>query len=168
MPIGDPMGGDTQYDNRGFLLGVSAVAVPVKDLAMAVAFYEGTLGLTIQRNATAENWVELGPGGALGRIALYVPDNIGRRPGGPTGIILATESIYDLHRKLTDRGVHFAVKPEKRRVGGLIAIFLDQDGNQITVVEETVPVAENPMTSIPELAQRATPRRPVTEYGFTP
>jgi predicted enzyme related to lactoylglutathione lyase len=163
MPLGDPMGGDTQYDSRGMLLGVSTVAVPVTDLSRAILFYEETLGLTVQRR-TAENWVELGPSG-LGRIALYVPDKEGRRPGGPTGIILTTESIYDLHRKLVDRGVRFAVKPEKRRVGGLIAIFLDQDGNQIAVVEEDLSsVAANAMASIPELAEKARPKRPVTEY----
>jgi predicted enzyme related to lactoylglutathione lyase len=164
MPLGDPMGGDTQYDSRGILLGVSTVAVPVKDLALAAAFYEETLGLVVQRNSPSENWIELGPSG-LGRIALYVPDSKGRRPGGPTGIILNTESIYDLHRKLVDRGVRFAVKPEKRRVGGLIAIFLDQDDNQIAVVEETTaPAQEDKIASIPELAQKARPKRPVTEY----
>lgn len=164
MPLGDPMGGDTQYDSRGILLGVSTVAVPVKDLAMASAFYQETLGLTVQRGSIGENWIELGPGG-LGRIALYVPDREGRRPGGPTGIVLNTESIYDLHRKLVDRGVRFAVKPEKRRVGGLIAIFLDQDDNQIAVVEETAPpAADDKFASIPELAQKSRPKRPVTEY----
>jgi extradiol dioxygenase family protein len=164
MPLGDPMGGDTQYDSRGILLGVSTVAVPVKDLAVATAFYQDILGLIVQRSSIGDNWVELGPAG-LGRIALYVPDRLGRRPGGPTGIILNTESIYDLHRKLVDRGVRFAVKPEKRRVGGLIAIFLDQDDNQIAVVEETTPpVMEDKLASIPELAQKARPKRPVTEY----
>ncbi len=159
------MGGDTQYDNRGILLGVSTVAIPVRDLAGAVSFYEGTLGLTVQRDNRSENWVEMGPVGNLGRISLYVPDKDGRRPGGPTGIILATESIYDLHRKLTDRGVRFAVKPEKRRIGGLIAILLDQDGNQIAVVEEdasTIPRA--PTVSVTEGDNKVRPKRPVTEY----
>jgi predicted enzyme related to lactoylglutathione lyase len=165
MPLGDPMGGDTQYDNRGNLIGVSTVAVPVKDLVGAVAFYEGVLGLSIQRNSMSENWVELGPRGGLGRIALYVPDKEGRKPGGPTGIVLTTESIYDLHRKLIDRGVRFAVKPEKRRIGGLIAIFLDQDDNQIAVVEESVPPAAENATSTDEVgAKMIPPKRPVTEY----
>ena len=69
MPIGDPMGGETQYDSRGILLGVVAVAIPVRDLASAVSFYEGTLGLTVQRDNRTENWVELGPVGALGRAS---------------------------------------------------------------------------------------------------
>ena len=165
MPLGDPMGEETQYDRRGFLLGVSTVAIPVRDLAGAVSFYEGTLGLTIQSDARLDNWVELGPSGSMGRIALYVPDKGGRRPGGPTGIIMATESIYDLHRKLVDRGVHFAVKPEKRKVGGLIAIFLDPDGNQIAVVEgtaETVP--GGPKAGAPDRSEKMTPKRTVTEY----
>jgi catechol 2,3-dioxygenase-like lactoylglutathione lyase family enzyme len=153
------MGGDTQYDSRGILLGVSTVAIPVRDLAGSVSFYEGTLGLPVQRDDRTENWVELGPIGNLGRIALYVPDKEGRRPGGPTGIVLTTESIYDLHRKLTDRGVRFAVKPEKRRIGGLIAIFLDQDGNQIAVVEETSPpIPQGSNTTASEGAERVRPK----------
>jgi predicted enzyme related to lactoylglutathione lyase len=167
MPLGDPMGGDTQYDNRGFLLGVSTVAIPVRNLDSAVSFYEGMLGLTVQRDSRKENWVELGPNGSLGRIALYVPDKEGRRPGGPTGIIMTTESIYDLHRKLVDRGVRFAVKPEKRQVGGLIAIFLDQDDNQIAVVEETVPAADINDLVVKERienVEKVPPKRPVTEY----
>jgi predicted enzyme related to lactoylglutathione lyase len=159
------MGGDTQYDSRGILLGVSSVAIPVRDLASAVSFYEGTLGLTVQRDNRNENWVELGPIGVLGRVALYVPDKAGRRTGGPTGIILTTESIYDLHRKLVDRGVRFAVKPEKRRIGGLIAIFLDQDDNQIAVVEEPlIAVAQETKDTVSTDTGIARPKRPVTEY----
>jgi predicted enzyme related to lactoylglutathione lyase len=161
MPLGDPMGGETQYDLRGNLLGVSTVAVPVRDLARAIAFYENMLGLTLQRDSRTENWVELGPAGMLGRIALYVPDKEGRRPGGPTGIILATESVFDLHRKLTDRGVRFALKPEKRLIGGVMAIFLDQDDNQIAVVEEAVQAVQVQKAAPPESVR---PKRPITEY----
>lgn len=159
------MGGDTQFDSRGILLGVSAVAIPVRDLAGAVSFYEQMFGLSVQRDSRAENWVEMGSYGSLARIALYVPDKGGRKPGGPTGIILATESIYDLHRKMVDRGVRFVVKPEKRMVGGLIAIFLDQDDNQITVVEETLPqIPENGKDAEQAPAEIARPKRTVTEY----
>ena len=159
------MGGDTQYDSRGVLLGVSAVAIPVRDLAGAVSFYEQMFGLAVQQDSRAENWVEMGPNGGLARIALYVPDKGGRRPGGPTGIILATESIYDLHRKMVDRGVRFVVKPEKRRVGGLIAIFLDQDDNQIAVVEDTLPhIPEDGKVAEQAPAEIARPKRTVTEY----
>ncbi len=165
MPLGDPMGGDTQYDSRGVLLGVSAVAIPVRDLAGAVSFYEQMFGLAVQRDSRTENWVEMGSSRSLARIALYVPDKGGRKPGGPTGIILATESIYDLHRKMVDRGVRFVVKPEKRGVGGLIAIFLDQDDNQIAVVEETLTqIPENGEVAKQAPAEMARPKRTVTEY----
>jgi predicted enzyme related to lactoylglutathione lyase len=165
MPLGDPMGGDTQYDSRGVLMGVSTVAIPVMDLDGAVSFYEGTLGLKVQRDSRAENWVELGPDESMGRLALYVPDKEGRRPGGPTGIVLMTESIYDLHRKLVDRGVHFLVKPEKRRIGGLIAIFLDQDGNQIAVVEEAYPTTSTDAKDDEvAISEKVKVKRTVTEY----
>jgi hypothetical protein len=64
-----------------------------------------------------------------------------------------------------DRGVRFAVKPEKRQVGGLIAIFLDQDDNQIAVVEEDVAsIPEKAKTDVPAKTVTTTPKRTVTEY----
>ena len=57
------------------------------------------------------------------------------------------------------------MKPEKRQVGGLIAIFLDQDDNQIAVVEEVVPsISENVKSDLPPKAAVTAPKRTVTEY----
>ena len=68
-------------------------------------------------------------------------------------------------RKLVDRGVRFAVKPEKRRIGGLIAIFLDQDDNQIAVVEEDVlQVPRETKVAAADDTSIVRPKRPVTEY----
>jgi catechol 2,3-dioxygenase-like lactoylglutathione lyase family enzyme len=137
MPLGEPMGGETPYIEQGKITRVWLAAVPVSNLEAAVAFYAGKLGLTLQLWAKEKGWAELGPDEPLGKIALYVPDAEDVcQPGGPTGIVFDTDSIYDLHRKLVDEGVRFKLKPEKRDFGGLMAVFTDPDGNEFQVVED--------------------------------
>jgi predicted enzyme related to lactoylglutathione lyase len=137
MPLGEPMGGEAPYAERGKLTRVWLSAVPVSDLEEAVAFYAGTLGLTLRIWIKSKGWAELGSDEPLGKIALYVPEaGDVRQPGGPSGIVFDTDSIFDLHRKLVDEGVRFGLKPEKREFGGLMATFFDPDGNEFQVVED--------------------------------
>jgi len=137
MPLGDPMGGETPYIEKGKALRVWMMTVPVSDLACALDFYGGTVGLEVQVDARERNWVELGPAEPASKIALYVPQKGERRqPGGPTGVVLETDSIFEFHRKLVDEEVPFLMKPERRPWGGLMAVFLDDDGNELTVVED--------------------------------
>jgi catechol 2,3-dioxygenase-like lactoylglutathione lyase family enzyme len=134
MPIGDPMGGSERLRERGLLTRVWMAAVPVSDLDDALEFYMEALGLELRRRDG--NWAELGPAEPLAKVALYVPGKGERRqPGGPTGIVFSCDSMYDLHRELVDEGVLFKMKPERQSWGGLLAIFLDEDGNELTVME---------------------------------
>lgn len=131
------MGGEAPEVGRGGLVRVWMTAVPVSDLDRAVEFYCKVLGLQVQLDSRDNNWVELGPEEPLGKVALYVPSVHDRRkPGGPTGIVFSTDSVYDLHRRLVDEGVRFRLKPERQTWGGLMAVFLDEDGNELTVVED--------------------------------
>jgi len=137
MPLGEPMGGETPYIEGGKLERVWIVSIPVSDLERAIDFYSCSLGLEIVLDARGKNWVEFGPAEPLAKIAVYVPEKADRRqPGGDSGVVLSTDSIYELHRKLVDEGVKFRMKPEKRPFGGLMAVFEDPDGNLLTVVED--------------------------------
>jgi catechol 2,3-dioxygenase-like lactoylglutathione lyase family enzyme len=145
MPLGDPMGGETYYLERGQALRVWLTAVPVSNLACAIDFYSGAIGLELQVDAREQNWVELGPPEPASKILLYVPKKEERRqPGGPTGVVLETDSIFEFHRRLIDEEVPFLMKPERRPWGGLMAIFLDDDGNELTVVEDPDHYARHP------------------------
>jgi catechol 2,3-dioxygenase-like lactoylglutathione lyase family enzyme len=128
------MGGHEPPQEKGKLTKVWMAAVPVSNIGAALEFYSGVLGLELQRRD--ENWAELGPQEPLAKVALYVPGKDEKRqPGGPSGVVLACDSIYDLHRKLVDQGVEFKLKPSRRSWGGLLAIFLDQDQNELVVLE---------------------------------
>jgi predicted enzyme related to lactoylglutathione lyase len=137
MPIGDPMGGEADYQNRGKLTRVWISSIPVSNLDDAVEFYTEVLGLPKQLDSRENNWVELGWEEPHGKVAVYVPSvHDKEQPGGDTGIVFETDSIYELHRRLVDDGVVFKMKPERQNWGGLMAIFIDPDGNEFTVVED--------------------------------
>ena len=153
MPLGDPMGEETPYVEGGRLERVWMTSVPVRHLGLAVEFYTCILGLELQLDSRDKNWVEVGPDDPQGKIGLYVPARADdRQPGGDTGVIFSTDSIFELHRKLVDEGVRFELKPEKRPWGGLMAIFLDQDGNKFTVVEDPDHYLRGPKPKQPERA----------------
>jgi len=131
------MGGESEYGQKGMLTRVWMTAVPVSNLELAVEFYTEVLGLEVRLDERRRNWVEVGPAEPLGKIALYVPSvHDKRQPGGQTNIVLETDSIYDLHKRLVDEGVKFRIKPQRQEWGGLMAAFSDPDGNEIQVVED--------------------------------
>ena len=133
MPIGDPGGGEASQQEKGWLTGVHMAAVPVRDLDVAVEFYTERVGLRLRRRGGG--WAELGNSEGQGFILLYVPRPGERRPGDGSGAMLSCDSIYDLHRRLVDEGVTFKLKPQRQPWGGLMAVFLDQDGNELMVLE---------------------------------
>ena len=137
MPIGDPMGGEVGVLDKGKLTRVWISSVPVSNLDDALEFYGDVLGLSVQLDSSENNWIELGREEPHEKLALYVPSiHDKRQPGGDTGIVFETDDIYELHRRLVDEGVEFKLKPQRQRWGGLMAIFLDPDGNELTVVED--------------------------------
>jgi catechol 2,3-dioxygenase-like lactoylglutathione lyase family enzyme len=134
MPLGNPMGDDTQFDDRGKLESVRAVMVPVRDLALAVEFYTDTLDLALVRNDPQNGSAELATVEGGCRILLLQKKNGG---SVDTGVVFLTRSVFDLHRKLVDREVRFVVKPTKVNGLGVLVEFLDLDGNHVRALEET-------------------------------
>jgi len=136
MPIGDPMGGETYDLGRGRLTKVSMVAITVPDLDMAVEWYKATLDLEVLTDDRNNGWVEMGFKGDAGIIVLRRQDKKGPSgQGADTGIIFATDSIFEAHRRLVDEGVTFIMKPERNARGTLMAVFLDPFGNRLSITE---------------------------------
>jgi len=155
VPIGNPQEENSVYAEGGAIEKVWLTMIPVRDLDAAIQFYTCALGLTLQLLAKERNWAEVGPDEPLGKIALFVPEKgDARKPGGPSGVVLSTDSIFELHRKLVDEEVRFIMKPEKRPWGGLMAVFVDPDGNEITVVEDSQHYLRSPRPEQPERPER--------------
>jgi len=147
----------TPYMMRGNVTRVWLASIPVSNLEEAVDFYTQVLGLKLQLESKENHWAEVGPDEPSSKIALYLPGKEDpRQPGGPSGVVLETDSIFEFHRKLVDEEVVFKLKPERRPWGGLLAVFLDRDGNEIEVVEDPEHYSRSP-------APQARPNRIVRE-----
>ena len=133
------------YAMRGNVTRVWLASIPVSNFDQAAEFYAQVLGLKLQLESMENNWAELGPDEPSSKIAIYVPaKDDPRQPGGPSGVVLETDSIFEFHRKLVDEEVVFKIKPEKRPWGGLMAVFFDPDGNEIEVVEDPQHYSRSP------------------------
>ena len=109
--------------------------VEVSDLDQALQFYNEVLGLPIALDARTFDHAELGPEEPLAKIGLHATgkktDKIRR-----TGIVLDTDDINALYKRLTKQGVKFTQKPTKMPWGGISAKFLDPDNNEFEVVQD--------------------------------
>src|SRR5512144_834975 len=86
--------------------GIGTIAVPVTDPERALAFYTGTLGLALRRDASfgeGLRWIEVAPAGATTTIALAPPGDVSA--GVDTGIRLSTDDPGADHASLRARGV---------------------------------------------------------------
>ena len=100
---------------------------PIKDVARARAFYEGTLGLTVGSQAANGAWTEYDlPGG--GCLALFKTDDL--QPSASSGGSVAFE-VDDLDAyiaRLKAAGVSFKVENITSPVCRM-AVALDSEGN---------------------------------------
>lgn len=119
------------------ITGIVNIAVPVSDHERALAFYTGTLGFKVRRDATfgpGLRWVEVGAPGASTTIALAPPGEIS--PGIETGIRLGTPDAERAHSELRVAGAD--VDAEIMRFGGPVPPMFyvrDPDGNRLVIVE---------------------------------
>jgi len=156
MPIGNPMESETAYIEGGRVRRIWITSIPVSDLQRAIDFYVCVLDLPLQLDARQNNWLEVGPDEPGSKIGLFVPPKADKRqPGGPTGVVLETDSIFEFHRRLVDEEVVFKLKPEKRGLGELVAIFLDPDGNELQVMEDPERYSRRPKPAQPEKLDRS-------------
>jgi catechol 2,3-dioxygenase-like lactoylglutathione lyase family enzyme len=135
MPLGDPMGGEAPEQERGKLLRIAQLRVPVSDIEQAIELYSEVLGLRLASDMRAMGQAEIAlDEGAT--LLLYVPGKDDEdQPGIRTGAVLATDSIYDFHKVLVDEGIEFTMKTQRDKFGRLIARFVDDDGNEFEVVD---------------------------------
>jgi predicted enzyme related to lactoylglutathione lyase len=124
-----------EEEGAGRITRLWLAMVPVSDINKALKFYNETLGLKIALDARAFNHAEVGPDEPLAKIGLSVTDKPSPEKRR-SGVVLDTDDIFALHRKLKDRGVVFTVEPTKMPWGGIVADFLDPDNNELEVVQD--------------------------------
>ncbi len=121
------------------LTTLGRIVVPVSDQDAAIAFYTGTLGLSLTADipfGAGARWVEVAlPGGGT-KIALSPPGGE-YQPGRVTGISLGSSDARADHAELAAAGVDV----DEQTWGGdgtvPFGFFLrDQDGNQLMIVQD--------------------------------
>ena len=98
----------------------------VSDFERALAFYEGTLGLTPGRKDTAFGYASLATADVLFAIVQADDESL---VGRHTGIGFGVEDLVASHRDLSAKGVEFTMPPQKQPWGGFMSVFRDPDGN---------------------------------------
>ncbi len=121
----------------GKIKRVWVATVQVTDFPKSIHFYRDLLGLKVQMDGRRFGWMELGPEEPLCKIGLSLV-----KPGMElsveprnTGIVLETDDAENLYKDLSAKGVRFTIIPTKQPWGGIIANFLDPDGNELQAVE---------------------------------
>jgi predicted enzyme related to lactoylglutathione lyase len=110
-------------------------AIFVNDLDRAREFYEGALGLPVNK------------AGSFGLELLEAPPHLGVHPaahadaqalvGRHTGITLAVPGLVDFCSRLGELGVRFVAEPTQQSFG-VMAMVADPDGNVLALWEDNV------------------------------
>lgn len=118
---------------------VKTVAVYVSDQKEALRFYTQKLRFEVRQTESmgpGGSWIEVAPRGGHTRIAIYprsaMKDWEQRKPS----IVFGCEDANATYRELSGRGVKFTQTP-KKMPWGTFAQFVDPDGNEFVLTEET-------------------------------
>ena len=123
---------------------VPLTGIFVNDQEAALDFYTNKLGLELIQDepyGESARWITVSPKGARTRFVLKKAEKdhekamVGRTDGAPV-LTLGTDDIHAAYDRLQKRGVRFLGEPY-RYPWGLAAIFLDQDGSPILLLQES-------------------------------
>ncbi len=116
-----------------------SVAVFVRDIDRAIAFYEDGLGLPLLRR------------GSFGAEFLEGTTRLGIHPavhpdaqalvGRHTGLTFEVEGLLEFCERLHQRGVKFLNEPTQQ-AWGIMAMISDPDGNVLALWENRLPESE--------------------------
>lgn len=126
---------------------IGCVPVFVNDQNRSLEFYRQKLGFEVVMDvpvAPNVRWLTVSPSRGATELILFHPSMAGANGGGEemrkrvgtwTGIVLLTNDCRAEHRALKERGVKFASEPRQPPWGGWISEFSDPDGNSFQLVE---------------------------------
>ncbi|MFQ5552366.1 MAG: VOC family protein [Thermoplasmata archaeon] len=108
-------------------------SVSVSNFDRALGFYRDVLGFPVQLEARNFGWMEVGPEEPLCKIGLSLSEEP-KEGVTPTGIVLEVEDMDAFAARLRANDVQFTQEPTVQPWGGVVADFLDPDGNEIEAV----------------------------------
>jgi predicted enzyme related to lactoylglutathione lyase len=112
------------------ILRVWDVTFTVSDLARAVDFYKGVLGLP--KKYQFSNYAGFDCGGV--EIGL-LPGEVAENQTGAPCVDFLVQDVDKVHQMLSGKGVRFLKEPHDTVWGGRIALCVDPDGNRLQLVQ---------------------------------
>lgn len=106
---------------------IAFVMYPVSDMARAVAFYEGVLGLVRDPEVSSDMWTEFDIAGTAFAITTVLPSE----PGSGHALALEVDDLTAFRQALAERGVE--TPRDFESPGCWMAPVHDPDGNSITL-----------------------------------
>lgn len=122
-----------ETEGKGVATRVWVSSVSVSDFDRALALYRDALGFPVRLEAREFGWMEVGPDEPLCKIGLSLSEEP-KEGVTRTGIILEVEDMGAFARRLHAHNVEFTQEPAEQPWGGVVADFLDPDGNEIEAV----------------------------------
>ena len=112
-------------------VGIEEIFLEVKDLERALAFYNGILGIPIDKRDEERAYLQMN----RGHVVLQVAGHTGRhRGGGPMHFAFTvSEETFDEVLAAFQGGQTFTRGPYGERGVGRALFFLDPDGNEAEV-----------------------------------
>ncbi len=118
---------------------IDIITVVVSDQDRGAAFYRDVLDFDVQDDTGTVpgfRWLTAAPQGWPTRIVLHAATpEMGRSPGGWTGLVLGTDDIQATYRDLKSKGVNFTAEL-RTEPWGMEAQFADPDGNTFELVQQ--------------------------------
>jgi catechol 2,3-dioxygenase-like lactoylglutathione lyase family enzyme len=130
---------------------LGSVPVFVSDQERALAFFRDKLGFEVATDyqyGPEFRWLAVCQQQGGTEIVLFhpVPSVVGdraeelkKRIGTWTGIVMLTDDIQQTYDALRERGVEFTAAPRRQSWGGWEALFSDPDGNGFHLVQRPTP-----------------------------
>ena len=109
--------------------GIYEVAIPVKELSKAEAFYREVLGLQFGLRDEIRNWLFLGAGGPTGMIVLQ--QNTGDWQAQHFAFAVSNEELDEAAAELEERGVPVDGPYFHEWMPARSVYFTDVDGHQL-------------------------------------
>ncbi len=113
------------------VIGIEEIFLKVKDMAKALDFYHGILGLPIDKRDDERTYLQA----QRGHIVLQVENHTGRHQGGGPlhfAFTVSEESFDEIVEKFAG-GMHFTRGPYGERGAGRAFFMIDPDGNEAEV-----------------------------------
>jgi serine phosphatase RsbU (regulator of sigma subunit)/predicted enzyme related to lactoylglutathione lyase len=131
-----------QPDRQDLYLRLGTVTVFVRDQERSLRFYLDQLGFEVavdERLPSGDRMLTVGPPDGTAILTLACPkpgSDEHQLIGRPTQIAFLTENVSRKYEQWCQRGVLFPQPPQPQSWGGMVASFVDVDGNSFALVDD--------------------------------